>query len=81
MWIIYTLNKNLINMPIQYLSSGQTLVKDNNKNTQARPETHLQPTDPIPNQEHAFIHRPLSTILAGFQRYINYMTLSKYYTT
>ena len=96
MWIIYTLNKNLINMPIQYLSSGQTLVKDNNKNTQARPETHLQPTvftvnhkripkpnstDPIANQEHAFIHRPLSTIMAGFQRYINYMTLSKYYTT
>ena len=61
----------LINMGIQYLSSGQILLKDNSRNTQARSEIHLQPTvfaakhkripkpnssDPIANLEHAFIH-------------------------
>ena len=63
--------KFLINMTIQYLSSGQILLKDNNRNTQVRAEIHLQPTvftvnhkriptpnssDPIANAEHAFIH-------------------------
>ena len=63
--------KFLINMPIQHLSSGQILLKDNNRKTQARPEIHLQSTvftvnhksipkpnfsDPIANPEHAFIH-------------------------
>ena len=61
-------------MPVQYLSSGQRLLKDNNRNTQARPDIHLQPTvftvnhkripkpsssDPIANPEHVSIHRTL----------------------
>ena len=62
--------KFLINMSIQYLSSGQMLLKDNNKSTQAKPDIHLQPTvftanykriaepnssDLIANPKHAFI--------------------------